>query len=848
MVSMVHIRRPEPTVAEEKKTRNEPADEEGNQADDAIGAWEDPSSDEEGEFGQRARVERHHKWINRQITSAAGSGNVVWLLQVVQAHLDSMNLINFSTALHRISKLALGCSTRTRNWILDHECIRQLRVAVVKHVMMLNLSHHQHGASACTPAIEGPPGLEHPAESADSFDKSEAPYHGNRFANSESVSDMRCLSIICWSCATLRIFEESLFSRVASVSKTRLAELKPFELSNMLWAFAKLSLGHAALFEGVSYHLLRRRKGEFSLQCLSTIIWAFGTAKVHNVPVFTSFATEISANAGTMAPLGIANTAWAFARVRRQELPLFRALASAAVRDSVIWSFKPQELSNTVWAFATIGLPHVPLFDLVAEVAASRCLELPPQNVANMLWAYSKLLAPARAHLFPVLLEVAASRLEQYKPQEISAILWAAAKEAGSPTCRKFFVAVPRVFRSRLPEFAPQALACMIEAFALAEVDSQNYFDTMVRESLRRCQHFEPPSLCTLFRGIALAVLSLPGGGWKQENNLRTISQHIADRIFELQLHNITHLVQTLDHLPPNLRMSCASPLMTSKVIMALRSREADESDGYSQSALAPTGQSADPRVQAQALLSDTARGRRRHGRRRSQCTGASGITTGELEPDWILTPSTLPPSALQSLPQDSIESPCIDDGEMGDDWTPPLHAEEPPTKSRGKGHGRRQPMQPMLPRSFAGKGYERMRQGKDTSTYGEDTSAYDSQHDHQQRNSSAYGAHREWLDRWEEELPTMDEMRTSLEQLPATAGNVTGGPESSQSGYPEGSCDPAFLWEPPQRAPHVAPPNDVVSIWTAPPMLAASYPTQKYQMLPVDTMSFFSEGHSFSL
>lgn len=466
---------------------------------------------------KQTSIERHQKWINRQITAAAESSDIAWLLDVVQANLPEMNLINFSTALHRIAKLALGCSVQTRESLVEHAAIKELRRLVVLHVQE-------------KVGVEG----------------------GGLGAQSE----MRCLSIICWSCATLRIREAALFEHTSAVSGERLTEMKPFELSNMLWAFAKLSFGYSAIFERLTPHLLHRKPGQFSPQCLSTIMWAFGTAKVHQASVFTSIARELSNNVSAMAPQGIANTAWAFARVHRQEAQLFRMLAKATAQDSMVWSFKPQELSNIVWAFATLGLTHPLLFEKIVEVAIHRRAELPPQNVANMLWAYAKLAVPSRWRLFPPLLEVAVQRLEAYKPQEISAILWAVAREVNcSPFCHQLFSAVPERFGGRLHEFTTQALACMVEAYGLAEVDGQNFFNGIMKESIGRLDSFQPPSLCTLLRGVALKARRHEDqdDGATLEFT-KAISDHIAYRLGEMQQHNLAHLVQTLDALPREIR------------------------------------------------------------------------------------------------------------------------------------------------------------------------------------------------------------------------------------------------------------------------------------------------------
>eukprot|EP00449_Zooxanthella_nutricula_P020551 CAMPEP_0198552056 /NCGR_PEP_ID=MMETSP1462-20131121/77930_1 /TAXON_ID=1333877 /ORGANISM="Brandtodinium nutriculum, Strain RCC3387" /LENGTH=51 /DNA_ID=CAMNT_0044282705 /DNA_START=17 /DNA_END=169 /DNA_ORIENTATION=+ len=47
----------------------------------------------------------------------------------------------------------------------------------------------------------------------------------------------------------------------------------------MAWAYAKLGMGKPEFFRSVSKRMMERKKGEFSLQCLSMVAWAFATAR-----------------------------------------------------------------------------------------------------------------------------------------------------------------------------------------------------------------------------------------------------------------------------------------------------------------------------------------------------------------------------------------------------------------------------------------------------------------------------------------------------------------------------------------------------------------------------------------
>merc|ERR1719174_223277 len=165
------------------------------------------------------------------------------------------------------------------------------------------------------------------------------------------------MSIVCWSCATLRFREEKLMEKISEIVLPCLNELKPFELSNMLWAYAKLSMGNPPLLAAVSERMLSRQQGEFSMQCLSMIAWSFATEKQRDASVFYSIANEIVNHACAKKPQEIANTLWAYAKNRCTEVRLFEALA-------------------------TVSLQHPALFKQVVAVAISKRREMSPQNIA----------------------------------------------------------------------------------------------------------------------------------------------------------------------------------------------------------------------------------------------------------------------------------------------------------------------------------------------------------------------------------------------------------------------------------------------------------------------------------
>lgn len=76
------------------------------------------------------------------------------------------------------------------------------------------------------------------------------------------------------------------------------------------------------------------------------------------------------------------------AKAKEAEPRLFHRIAKVTMGrlDSFV---EAQHLSNTIWAFATSKIVHKPLFEAVADIAIERKEEFSPQQVSNLIWAYS---------------------------------------------------------------------------------------------------------------------------------------------------------------------------------------------------------------------------------------------------------------------------------------------------------------------------------------------------------------------------------------------------------------------------------------------------------------------------
>ena len=83
----------------------------------------------------------------------------------------------------------------------------------------------------------------------------------------------------------------------------------------------------------------------------------------------------------------LANTAWAFATVKRPDAGLFTA--SARVTERRVSEFNAKELANTAWAFATVKQSGKKLLTALGMAAERRVEVCNMQDFANTTWAFA---------------------------------------------------------------------------------------------------------------------------------------------------------------------------------------------------------------------------------------------------------------------------------------------------------------------------------------------------------------------------------------------------------------------------------------------------------------------------
>lgn len=454
-----------------------------------------------------------NKFINRQLTQAAQLGDLDMLFELIETHVTEMNGINLATAFHRVAKLATvgGVTAAKLREVKNHPCFQTLLAVIERHVS---------GHSLLAPWSRG--------------------------GCSAGEMPVQCMSIVAWTCATLRIHNAMLFRQIAAIVTPRLDELKPFELSNFVWAYAKVHMTSPELFKHLIERLLRRYDGEFKVQCLSTIAWCFATAQWRASVLFASLAEELTAHAHEVKPQEISTTLWAFAKNRCPNPMLFDAFGQAALWNSKVQQFKLQELSNTAWAFATVGHQNVALMLEIEEVVLAKLPRVEPQSIANMAWAFTKLQVPMRTDLLNRLFVLTMAKQHEFKPEELSALIWAASQSC--PSFAAFFDVSLKSCVERLAEFSATAVANLAKTFSSVSTDIPSLYVTILQESWERRAQLQPHALCNLLQGSVLAATVDVYAA--QRSVIRDVAseicEYVATRVHELRKSEIQAVASTL--------------------------------------------------------------------------------------------------------------------------------------------------------------------------------------------------------------------------------------------------------------------------------------------------------------
>lgn len=349
---------------------------------------------------------RLNKTINREITHAASKGDVNTVLDVAWSHLNSMNGVNLATSLHRIARHS------------SEDPLQKMQIQTHPGFVPMMKAIERKARWA--------------VDSGQDSNSMEAQSGG---------FPAQCASIVAWSCATLSVRDDKLFSILAELAGPRLHELKPYEVTNLVWAFAKLSIPCNKLLQNVAQMLQSRRRGEYKAQCLAAAAWSF--AKSPSIPrsmqnqLFKSIGDEILPQVNALKPQEVANVVWSFGQMKIKHQRLYEEIANFLSTPAGFSRFSTTQLTNILTAFAQVHFRHSESISKICGVILRNSHSLTPEESSSLLWSLAELNVRDRTLLVQKILDMAAADITCFKHEEL-VVLSTAAKKL-SPYHQAFF-------------------------------------------------------------------------------------------------------------------------------------------------------------------------------------------------------------------------------------------------------------------------------------------------------------------------------------------------------------------------------------------------------------------------
>ena len=218
------------------------------------------------------------------------------------------------------------------------------------------------------------------------------------------------LASVCvqvWAYANLGIVPSgNLLDEFARMAMFKIAEFSPQNVSNFLWAFAKLNVPKPELFEAGELFKPaniggRAHGGGIASGWEVEVLGVQQARRVRGIgPPWhvcmagfrVSFACPLyRPPKGTLSPIGLYSPT-AILMVHCACYACWPACAAGQHAGRVMHTFQPQSIANMIWAFATLAqCPDAAFLQPLVAHALRMLPDFSPQNLSNTAWAFATL-------------------------------------------------------------------------------------------------------------------------------------------------------------------------------------------------------------------------------------------------------------------------------------------------------------------------------------------------------------------------------------------------------------------------------------------------------------------------
>lgn len=159
-------------------------------------------------------------------------------------------------------------------------------------------------------------------------------------------------------------------------------------------AVSKGPLGEHDAFKALVEKTASVLHGKPSSRCdakaVSTIAHAAAGLGLRDVSVATGVVTASMERLQDFDRQGVANLAWALAKMPKVKGRLKLAKRIASKSHGLLAEFSPQELCNVLWALGKLGVRDNKLMSLASEEARSRLENFTPQGLSMLAASYAR--------------------------------------------------------------------------------------------------------------------------------------------------------------------------------------------------------------------------------------------------------------------------------------------------------------------------------------------------------------------------------------------------------------------------------------------------------------------------
>eukprot|EP00928_Gymnodinium_smaydae_P018287 TRINITY_DN16969_c0_g1_i4.p1 TRINITY_DN16969_c0_g1~~TRINITY_DN16969_c0_g1_i4.p1 ORF type:complete len:1111 (-),score=278.40 TRINITY_DN16969_c0_g1_i4:165-3431(-) len=338
------------------------------------------------------------------------------------------------------------------------------------------------------------------------------------------------------------------FDALLGALETRLEELRPQGLANVLWALVRLEASPSWLPRLLS--LCHERRGQFSVRDLSAALACLARAPALHAcdeadTLKEGAVLELRKRIGEVStPTDLVCVGAALARLEVRDEAIFAGIAERA--QLVLHEFEPADITTLVWAFASLQLLHGGLFDRVRAVLEHQIERCGTRELVQTSWAFSRVRrADARLLSGTFAPAIRAKLLEFEGPRDLCTVAWAFSN--ATVVDKALLNDVAHALSAKVKQMNAHDVSSIVVALSSIEYNHRRLFKALQKHTRTIIHSFSPLQLARTTYGFGLA-------GVEDESLFRLLCQQVVRKRHLLHARNIVEVLVGLaeaEYLPP---------------------------------------------------------------------------------------------------------------------------------------------------------------------------------------------------------------------------------------------------------------------------------------------------------